>query len=145
MTGPSLDLTLTLVLGDLAGVRARVREFALACGLSPDAVDEVELAADEAVTNAVKHAYAPGLPARLEVHGSRVGAKLVLTVRDFGRRYVPKPVTAAQVRRTLLARRGHGLGRFIMQACMDSVRYRSVKGKYNETRMEKKIKGTRRK
>ncbi len=140
MTGPNLDLILTLGLGDLAGVRARVREFARACGLTPEAVDEVELAADEAVTNAVRHAYAPGRPARLEVHGARVGATLVLTVRDFGKRYAPKPVTAAQVRRTLLARRGHGLGRFIMKSCMDSVRYRSVRGKYNETKMEKKIK-----
>jgi serine/threonine-protein kinase RsbW len=140
MAEPNLQLSMTARLDDLAEIRARVREFARACGLDAGAVDEVELAADEAVTNAVKHAYAPGRPARLEVRGEREGKKLVLAVRDFGRRYAPKPVSAAEVRRILMGHRAHGLGRFIMKRCMDEVRYRSVPRKYNETRMVKKIK-----
>jgi serine/threonine-protein kinase RsbW len=139
MAEPSLQLSLTARLDDLAAIRARVREFARACGLDAEAVDEVELAADEAVTNAVKHAYAPGKPARLEVRGERAGGKLVLAVRDFGRKYAPKSVSAADVRRILMGHRGHGLGRFIMKRCMDGVTYRSLPRKYNETRMVKKI------
>lgn len=136
---PELAIVVTGTLETLAEIRAQVRRFSAQCGLPATAVDEVELAVDEAVTNVIQHAYRPGQPARLELRGELKPGRVVITVRDFGRRYTPKPVTAADMRRVLTHRRSHGMGRFIIRKSMTSVRYQSVPRKYNETVMVKKI------
>jgi len=139
-TALELMIAVTGTLSDLADIREQVREFTVRCGLSPEAVDEVELAVDEAVTNVIKHAYKPGQSPRLEVRGIVKPGQVVITVRDFGRKYTPKPVTAADVKKVLARHQTHGLGRFIIKKNMNGVRYKSVTGKYNETVMVKKIK-----
>jgi serine/threonine-protein kinase RsbW len=140
MPVPELLISVTETLRSLATIREQVRKFAQASGLKPGAVDDVELAADEAVTNVIRHAYPAGRPARLEVHGRVQPGRVIIAVRDFGRKYIPKPVTEALLKKVLATHQCHGLGRYIMKKCMDSVRYHSVPRKYNETVMVKKIK-----
>ncbi len=139
MPTPELALVLTATSRNLAGIRERVRNYASACGLPVMAVDDVVLAVDEAVTNVLRHAYAPGKPARLEIIGTVAGDRIVIRVRDFGRKFSPRPVTEAQIQKALTRHQSHGLGRFLMKKCMDSVRYRSVPRRYNETVMIKHI------
>jgi anti-sigma regulatory factor (Ser/Thr protein kinase) len=132
-----LFLHSTQGLKHLANFRRQIRRFAKAWNFSEVQVDEIELAVDEAITNAVVHAYEPGEVPRLELRASGNADRIVFKVRDFGKAFVPQPVTARQVRRQVADHRRHGLGRFLMQHCMSAVDYRSVPGRYNETQMIK--------
>ena len=134
-----LHFSLEAGLADLAGIRGQVREYALACQASAEQADEVELAVDEAAANVIRHAYGAKKPARLEITASCEGGNLVVVVRDYGKVYRPQKVTQAQLRKILAEHTPHGLGRYIMQMCMDDVTYRSRPGKHNETKMVKKL------
>lgn len=74
--------------------RQRVRAWLEAERWPPDAVDDVELAVSEAISNAAEHAYPPGAPgpiileAAVETAHDTTHARLV--VRDHGR-WRPEP------------------------------------------------------
>lgn len=139
MPAPELMITITADLSQLEQIRRQVRAFTCALRQPQRVIDDIELAVDEAVTNVIRHAYQPGQAAQLEIRGWMKDGQIIISVRDFGRRYQPKPVTAADIRRVVNSHQSHGLGRYIIKRCMNSVRYHSVSGKYNETIMMKKL------
>ncbi len=101
-----------------AGPRFR-REQAAAAGFGPDEVAEIEVAAGEAVTNAIlygHHAHAPS--EKIAVVVGVAGATLFVEVRDSGPGFDPqrvRPTVAGDVD----ALGGRGLP--LMQALMDHV------------------------
>lgn len=139
MPAPELMIAITAGLGQLEAIRQQVRAFTRALRQPQRIIDDVELAVDEAVTNVIKHAYPPGQAALLEIRGWMKAGHMIIAIRDFGRKYAPKPVTAADIRRAVHSHQSHGLGRYIIKKCMNSVRYRTVPGQYNETVMVKKL------
>jgi anti-sigma regulatory factor (Ser/Thr protein kinase) len=124
---------------NLAHLRSQIRNYTQACHLPITVIDDVELAVDEAVTNVVVHAYRGRTDGIIEVRAKIEGQHLLVTIRDFGERYQPKPVSFEQVKKVLAGRTKGGMGRYIMSQCMDSVAYHSYAKKYNETLMTKKI------
>lgn len=102
---------------------AFVTEAAHRAGLSPDAVQAVQLAVDEAFMNIIEHAYQG-------IEGGEVGCScyvdscgLTITLVDHGIPFdldqVPKPCLSAN----LEERSERGLGVFIMCRLMDEVRH----------------------
>lgn len=96
-------------------IRDRVRRWLRALRWPAGQLGDVLLAASEAVSNSIEHAYRSTLPGLVEVEGRlRVqpsGYRLVeLTIRDFGT-WRPVPVNNENRRR----------GIPLMRACMDEV------------------------
>lgn len=67
----------------VAEARTALAEFAAAAGASDTQVDAVRLAASEAVTNAVLHAYRGG-PGQIHVTAALAGSELWILVADEG-------------------------------------------------------------
>jgi serine/threonine-protein kinase RsbW len=74
----------------LADIRARLGAWARHMGLTGDAVDDLVLAASEALTNVIDHAYGE-VEGDAWVHAGRNGSGIVVTVRDGGRWRDPNP------------------------------------------------------
>lgn len=68
----------------LAEVRARLGEWAQQVGLTGDTVDDLVLAASEALTNVIDHAYGDAL-GDAWIHAGLVTDGVTVTVRDRGR------------------------------------------------------------
>jgi serine/threonine-protein kinase RsbW len=67
----------------VADGRAKLADFAAKAGATPDQVDGVRLAASEAMTNAVLHAYRGG-PGLIYVNASVASGELWILVSDDG-------------------------------------------------------------
>ena len=68
--------------GELAGARERLRAWLAEVGVNGSVADDLVLAADEALTNAIRHS---GTERDAEVELVRVDGTVRITVRDFGR------------------------------------------------------------
>lgn len=80
---PNLTKTYSATPTAVADARHQLAEFAAAAGALPDQVEAVRLAASEAVTNGVLHAYR-GTPGSIYVHAAVVGGELWVLVSDDG-------------------------------------------------------------
>lgn len=87
----------------LAKMRRILVDFAASTGMNRDQVNEVALAAYEAMSNVVEHAY-PDSPGTFDLHAMRHDDRLTVTVVDSGR-WKPSSGRSA----ALPALRGRGL------------------------------------
>jgi serine/threonine-protein kinase RsbW len=78
-----LSVTYEATPSSVAAARAALAEFAANAGATDDQVDGVRLAASEAVTNAVLHAYR-GEPGQIQVTAALAGRELWILVADEG-------------------------------------------------------------
>ncbi|QRP49685.1 ATP-binding protein [Amycolatopsis sp. FDAARGOS 1241] len=69
---------------DATALRRALAQWAGARGLPAPLVSDVELAAYEALMNAVEHAYAGGTPGDVEIHARQDRESLRVTVTDHG-------------------------------------------------------------
>jgi anti-sigma regulatory factor (Ser/Thr protein kinase) len=96
----------------LAGVRYLLGRWLRGRGATRDEIYDITVAAQEACTNAIEHAYAPG-PAGFELAGDFAAGRVRIAVRDHGHWREPRGTN-----------RGRGLP--MMRALMDSVEVRST-------------------
>jgi anti-sigma regulatory factor (Ser/Thr protein kinase) len=80
---PDLHETYEATPSSVAQARSRLAEFAAAMGASPGQVDGVRLAASEAVTNSVLHAYR-GEPGSIYVNAAVAAGELWILISDDG-------------------------------------------------------------
>jgi serine/threonine-protein kinase RsbW len=107
-----LELSAAARPDEIGSLRHALCEWLAAAGAGQDEVEDVSLAVDEAMTNAVEHAYRKGEEGALAVRARREGDGVVaVAVRDFGHGDW----------RTPPARPGRGCGISLMQRLMDSV------------------------
>jgi serine/threonine-protein kinase RsbW len=95
---------------NVAVVRHVLGAFAEALRLPPELVEDMRLAATEACTNVVRHAYRDGEPGPIDVVIRPTGDRLELVVSDRGQGLGPSADTA-----------GPGLGLPLIAALADSV------------------------
>ena len=122
-TSPSrLAFSLALEPSRLLRARQRIRDYLDVHGAAPHLVDEVVLAIEEAMTNAVRHS---GGCERLDVRLGFEGCDLTAEVRDHGAGF---DVTRfdPQVQPELLATGGRGL--YLISRLMDGMELRSNDG-----------------
>src|SRR5204863_4967698 len=90
--------------------RRALRNWLSEVGVGPQALYDVTLAAGEACTNAIEHAYAPG-DASFDIEAARGAEDVLVIVRDYGQWRPPRGQN-----------RGRGLK--LMESLMDDVNIR---------------------
>jgi anti-sigma regulatory factor (Ser/Thr protein kinase) len=76
----------------IAVIRQTVSGVCEALGADARVIGDVKLAATEACTNAVLHAYAGGHAGTVELDACATGDELLLVVRDHGEGMAPSPL-----------------------------------------------------
>lgn len=117
------SLTVPAKLESLASISAFINEATRRAGLDEHAAWQVELAADEAATNIIQHGYEPGNPGTIELTWRIEDDRLIITLRDYGRRFNPDDVPPPDLLSPLEERQPGGLGLYLMNRLMDQVRF----------------------
>jgi serine/threonine-protein kinase RsbW len=107
-------------------IRTHVAQVARAAGFSDKAVYAVQLAADEAASNIIEHAYAGRADASFEMSCEFSGDRLVITFVDQGMSFDISKVVKPDVKADLSERKIGGLGIFLIRKLMDDVQYKST-------------------
>jgi serine/threonine-protein kinase RsbW len=94
VTSQAADVSLIVpaVPDSIAIIRQTVSGICEALGADSRTVGDIKLAATEACTNAVLHAYAGGDAGTIEIDAYAVGDELRLLVRDHGAGMTPAPM-----------------------------------------------------
>ena len=133
----SLEIRLTSDPRWLRVLRAAVGQVGHLAGLTPQAVDQLKLAVDEACANIILHGYGgkPGEPivATLYLYPDRLEVRL----RDFGKKVPPESIRPLEPNPS----RPGGLGVHLIHSCMDEVLYESADGEGMVLRLVKYIRG----
>jgi anti-sigma regulatory factor (Ser/Thr protein kinase) len=141
----------------LSLVRHAVTDLARRAGFLPAAVAEIEMAVDEACSNAVRHARGgrplegPAGPAPMgsafydAISVDAVGdpAGITVTIADGGEPFPFDRVGVEDLESYLATRQAGGLGVYIIRRFMDEVEYRHEPERGNELRMRKYLAGAR--
>ena len=107
-----LHLTLPADPAQLPSLRQELRRCVAGLPIPPEQQSETVLAVDEAATNAVRHAYAPGQPGSIELTIWTEPDALCIQVCDHGHWREPQPEPDPP---------GHGLGITLMHRLVDGV------------------------
>ncbi len=123
----------------LPGIGAWVAERAQAAGAALDAAQDLRLAVEEIVTNAISHGGATRLVLRVEGGGGSVTA----VVRDDARPFDPRQAPEPDLDAALEQRRVGGLGWYLVRRLMHEVRHRPLAGGGNEVTLVRRLDGGR--
>jgi anti-sigma regulatory factor (Ser/Thr protein kinase) len=132
------SIAIDAALGELAAVRAFVRERVAAAGGDELTMTDLVQAIDELVTNVIEHGYA-GRPGRVDVSASRIGDELVFVIRDdappFDPRSVPDPPLDLPLERRPLG----GMGVHLARTLTDRLDHRILPTGGNEVTVRKRL------
>ena len=108
---------------NLDEIREFVGEEARQVGFSDKEIYSIQLAADEASSNIVEHAYAGVDDGKIEIDCSIFDGGLKIVMRDQGKSFNPSSVPEPNVKADLSERKIGGLGMYLMRKLMDEVSY----------------------
>jgi anti-sigma regulatory factor (Ser/Thr protein kinase) len=111
---------------NLDAIREFVAQAAIDAGLNETGVYAVQLAADEACSNIMEHAYEAITGGEIEITCSNDGEDLVLIFRDHGCCFDPASVPEPILNGSLNERQIGGLGIFLINHLMDEVKYENL-------------------
>ncbi len=104
-------------------IRKYVGEKAQAAGFGDKDVYSIQLAADEAASNIIEHAYADKPDGSIQVTCEFDIKVLKITFLDQGRPFDPSKVKKPDLKAHLSKRKIGGLGVYLMRQLMDEVHY----------------------
>jgi serine/threonine-protein kinase RsbW len=107
-------------------------------GMPAADIPRVSLAADEALTNVIKHAYG-SRGGDVTIGCERSGDDILITIRDRGRPFDPRTVQPPDLDADLENRRVGGLGIYLMKKLMDDVHYHFDAEQGNQLTMRKRV------
>lgn len=115
----------------LEKIRQFVSDFAGACGFSEEEKGDIEISADEAATNIVKHAYLqdPSIPDRdktIDIVLETIPNGMEIRIRDRGRPFNPNSWPMPDMAEHVAKKKTHGLGIFAMKMFMDEIDHQYV-------------------
>lgn len=110
----------------LAKIAELVQQATQEFGLDPLASYGVETAVDEACSNIIEHAYGGEGKGDIFFHYRIEGDDLVITLRDYGKRFNPKKIPKPKVNVPLKHRQENGLGLYFMYQWMDEVHFEVI-------------------
>ena len=118
-----------------------IREYfgnaAKTAGLGESAVCDVQLAADEAASNIIDHAYKGEHCGDIICSFQVLPEGLEIILRDYGEPFDPNLIKPPDLSRDLKNRKPRGLGLHFMRSVMDEVDFMSNEQGGNVTRMFK--------
>lgn len=121
-----IRLTLPNDLAHIVIARATVRAAARAYGYSERELDNWETVIEEAVSNVVRRAYAPGEKASFDVDCLQGSEGLTVRIRDRGRPFDPRRIQPMAFGGDPATMPQHGLGWHLMHRLMDVVTLESL-------------------
>lgn len=124
---------------NLDEIRDFVGEAASQVGFSDKEIYSIQLAADEASSNIIEHAYAGIKNGKLEIDCNIFEGGLKIVMRDQGKSFNPSNVPEPNVKADLSERKIGGLGMYLMRKLMDEVVYESSDEGGNTLTMIKRI------
>jgi serine/threonine-protein kinase RsbW len=104
-------------------IREYVGQQAHTAGFSDREVYSIQLAADEASSNVIEHAYAGIAGASFELTCEFEKNHFTITLLDHGKSFDVSTVPSPDVKADLTDRKIGGLGIYLMRKLMDEVRY----------------------
>jgi serine/threonine-protein kinase RsbW len=119
------ELCVRSELANLAQIAEFVSDRARLMGMGEDQIFEVQMAVDEACTNAMEHAYEGRLDGEVRICCYTEQDRFVVRVTDYGKPFSPDDVPAPRTDAPLEEREIGGLGLFFMRKLMDRVEIRS--------------------
>lgn len=119
-------------------IREFVGTIARENGFSDKDVYNIQLAADEAASNIIEHAYEGVTDGVLEISCTVQGNAITLVLVDHGESFDPSDVPAPDLTADLSDRKIGGLGIYLMRTLMDEVHYESNSNKSNTLTMIKR-------
>jgi len=124
---------------NLDDIREFVGEAASQVGFSDKEIYSIQLAADEASSNIIEHAYAGMKGGVLEIECSIFEGGLKIVMSDRGKSFNPSSVPEPNVKADLSERKIGGLGLYLMRKLMDEVTYESSDEMGNKLTMIKRV------
>lgn len=106
-------------------IRELVAQVARDGGFSDKVIYSLQLAADEAASNIIEHAYEGVSNATLDVNCYMQGETIIIAMRDTGIPFDPSTVKQPNLKADLSDRQIGGLGVYLMRKLMDDVSYQS--------------------
>jgi anti-sigma regulatory factor (Ser/Thr protein kinase) len=126
---------------NLDSIREYVARAAKDAGFDEAGVYAIQLAADEASSNIIEHAYRDEEDGDIECTCSLEGNHLVLVFRDHGLSYEPESIPEPNLSGKLSKRQIGGLGLYLIRKLMDEVHYESFDKAGNVLTLKKHIAG----
>ncbi|MBI5351348.1 MAG: ATP-binding protein [Chloroflexi bacterium] len=119
-------------------IRDLVAQTAYEGGFTEKAIYSLQLAADEAASNIIEHAYEGVTNAAIEMTCEMRGDVIFITMHDTGRSFDPSKVKQPDIHADLSNRQIGGLGIYLMRKLMDEVSYESNSITGNKLTMTKR-------
>jgi anti-sigma regulatory factor (Ser/Thr protein kinase) len=132
-------LTFDANFDNLDEIREFVGEVARQSGFSDKEIYSIQLAADEASSNIIEHAYAGMGEGKIEIDCSISETEMKIVMRDHGKSFDPSTVPEPNIKADLSERKIGGLGMYLMRKLMDEVSYESSADAGNVLTMIKRI------
>lgn len=126
---------------NLDSIREFVGRHAQQAAFHERDVYAVQLAADEASTNIIQHAYGGEGEHEIEVECQVLPGTLTIILRDQGRAFDPASVPEPNVNARLQERKVGGLGMYLIRQLMDEVQYETSSLGGNVLRLVKHAEG----
>jgi anti-sigma regulatory factor (Ser/Thr protein kinase) len=133
-----VELRLANDLADLAGLADRVERFGADQRLPAGVVNALNVALDEAVSNAINHGYDTGVRGEIAVRLRRAADRVEVEVEDDGRPFDPLQAPPPDLTVPLERRPVGGLGIHLIKNLMDEVSYARRDGR-NVLKMAKRL------
>jgi serine/threonine-protein kinase RsbW len=124
-------------LKNLSSIRTFVELTARELQADQAAIDDMVQAVDEAATNIITHGYA-GNQGRLEIDVKKEDRSLVVYLRDGTVQFDPTKFPPPDLSIPLEERPPGGLGIYLINQCVDKLRYRALPQGGNELILVKK-------
>jgi serine/threonine-protein kinase RsbW len=126
---------------NLDSIRDFVGEIAEKAGFSSKEVYSIQLAADEACSNVIEHAY-EGIPnGQIEIACEVKDRQIRIIIHDHGKEFDISQVRKPNLSRNLDEREVGGLGVYLIHKLMDEVHFSSSKKTGNTLTMTKRMSG----
>lgn len=119
-------------------IREFVAQVAREGNFTEKEIYSLQLAADEAASNIIEHAYEGISDADLDVSCDVYGDTLTITMHDDGKSFDPSNVKQPNLKADLSDRQIGGLGLYLMRKLMDEVHYESSPNTGNLLTMTKR-------
>lgn len=117
---------------NLTLVRNFIKSTAEERGVSKETIGKIILAVDEACTNIIKHAYAYSSEGDIHLKVKTDKKRFSIEIVDSGSHFNPQVIPEPDVKKMQKAKKGGGLGMFLMKKLMDEVRYSDLGNNRNQ-------------
>ncbi|MBK7104050.1 MAG: ATP-binding protein [Ignavibacteriae bacterium] len=122
---------------NLSVIRDFIRTAAKDAGFDNDTSGKIVLAADEACTNIIKHAYKYSNKGKIGINISVKSNKFSVSITDNGEHFNSTSIPEPDLKKYYQEKKVGGLGMFLMKKLMDEVKYSQPKDKKNKVTLVK--------